>query len=333
MADRFDAIGREASNISEKHTPLLEVKHISKSYRVGGKKPFTSRRIVALEDVSLTLERGQTVGLIGESGCGKSTLGRIIARLMPPDSGDILWEGNSLWPEGAFFDRHSIQMVFQDLGSALNPGRRIRWIIQEALRAKKIHRDGWDQVIKAMLPRVGLDWDYLERYPHELSGGQKQRVAILLAILMEPGLIVADEVVSSLDVSVRAQILNLMQELQQAMGLSYLFISHDVGTVYYMSHKVAVMYLGQIVEEGSADAVYLRGWHPYTRLLLSSRLEGGETRPAAVEQAGEIPSRLRLGPGCRFADRCPLARQSCRKEKPPLREVEEGHWVRCPYCE
>lgn len=312
--------------------PLLEAKGISRSYRIPTGRLWEKQEIIALSDVSLTIKAGETVGLIGESGCGKSTLGRICARLLPPDEGEILLDGSNIWEKSAVFDRHSIQMVFQDLGSALNPGRPIRWMLGEALRAKKINDPkGRERIIAAMLPRVGLDADYLDRYPHQLSGGQKQRVAILLAILMEPRLIIADEVVSSLDVSVRAQILNLMQELQQSMKLSYLFISHDVGTVYYMAHSIAVMYLGQIVEEGSADDIYLRGCHPYTKLLLQSQLDQDGRKPLLEAPImGETPSRASLGTGCRFAGRCPLTQEACRASVPSLLEVEPGHRVRCP---
>lgn len=310
-------------------TELLRAQGLTKSYRTGA--GFSRGRFTALREVSLAIGAGETVGLIGESGCGKTTLGQIVARILEPDSGRVVLRGVDLLEKNAPFDRHAIQMVFQDPNGALNPSRKIRWILHEALRAKGIGaREKREEKILEMLPRVGLDGDYLGRYPHELSGGQKQRVAILLAVLMEPQLIVADEVVSSLDVSVRAQILNLLQELQQTLGISYLFISHDLNIVYYMSRRIAVMYLGEIVEEGSADAVYHGGRHPYTRLLLSSLLDyQGAGGRLLVEQAGDLSGSSRPAGGCPFAGRCPHTREICTRENPALAPVEEGHRVRC----
>ena len=311
---------------------LLEANDIVKTYYVKSEKGFFKKvPFTALGGVSISLEEGKTLGLIGESGCGKSTLGQIIARLLEPDSGEVCLEGVNLLEKNAPFNRHAIQMVFQDPGGALNPGHRLAWILHEALRAKKVKTAAErDKIIREIMPKVGLGEDYLTRYPHELSGGQKQRVAILLALLMEPRLIVADEVVSALDVSVRSQILNLLLDLQKSFGVSYLFISHDLNIVYYMSHDIAVMYLGDIMELGSADTVYHHGRHPYTQLLLSSSLDyEGAGGVSLVESAGDIMGRVHTGTGCRFAGRCPHTKDICKSVKPDFAQVQEGHFVRC----
>ncbi|MDR3121676.1 MAG: ATP-binding cassette domain-containing protein [Clostridiales bacterium] len=375
------AAGNAGGGAPPQGAALLELRGVGKTYQAGG--GFGGGFLLAargaaprpaVRDVSFTVRAGETFGLIGESGCGKSTLGYIIARVLRPDTGAILWHGADALsrPRGAPPGRHGVQIVFQDLGGALNPARKIRWILHEALRAKKVADAALrDQIIARMLPRVGLDGYYLERFQHELSGGQKQRVAILLALLMEPKLIVADEVVSSLDVSVRAQILNLMRELQDTMGLSYLFISHDIDVVYSMAHTIAVMYRGEIVEEGPAEAVYRGALHPYTRLLLgdsdavspaskavvAASATGGpfadtadalftdahaaaspvftnaaDPAPTPVPGAAAAAALPPRQEACGFYERCPIARPGCRSARPVLRETGPGYIVRGPYA-
>jgi oligopeptide/dipeptide ABC transporter ATP-binding protein len=290
--------------------------------------------------------------LIGESGCGKSTLGYIISRILSPDSGSVNWmkavvnaaaeaavpvaaaagENNSKAARrGA--DRYKVQIIFQELGGALNPAYNIRWIYHEALRARRIKdKASRDIIIKQTLPLVGLDERCLERYQHELSGGQKQRVSIMLALLMEPRLIVADEIVSSLDVSARAQILNLLRELQSSLRLSYLFISHDLDIVSYISHTIAVMYRGEIVEYGPAEAVYGGARHPYTKVLMRgehSIINGADA--AGVNYANDVAdeSDIISNGGCLYASRCLYACDECRMNHPDLILAGGNDWVRC----
>ena len=254
---------------------IFEAVNITKKYAVPSEKLFGKRkRFAAVNNVSFYVEEGETVGLIGESGCGKTTLGRIITRLLDADSGKLFFEGVEITDINAkdFRDKRSrIQMIFQDPSTALNPQFKIGRILREALFSIGItDRNKQESRIRDMITVVGMSGDYLERYPHELSGGQKQRICILLALLTNPSFIVADEVVSALDLSVQAQILNLIKTLQKQYNLSMLFISHDLNIVYYMSDRILVMYNGEIVESGTADEIYKKPQHPYTRLLLSS---------------------------------------------------------------
>lgn len=310
-------------------TPLLALENVSRHYR-------TEAGIVrALDGVSLNVERGQTLGLVGESGCGKSTVARVAMRLTDVDQGEVRLDGADIaTARGRALDaiRPRMQMVFQDPAASLNP----RATIGKTLEAPLIvHRRGNATARKArvsdMLRKVGLHPDMARRFPHELSGGQRQRVAIARALALDPELIVCDEAVSALDVSVRAQVLNLLLDLRESLGIAYLFISHDLAVVRHMSDRIAVMYLGQVVEHGPRDGVWLGALHPYTRALIaaapSARAQSGN-RPRVVIE-GELPSPLDPPTGCRFHTRCPQATDRCREIAPVLRQQGNDHWVSC----
>ncbi|WP_342052448.1 MULTISPECIES: ABC transporter ATP-binding protein [unclassified Cupriavidus] len=299
--------------------PLLSLRGVSRHYRTH------AGTVRALDRVSLDVRRGETLGLVGESGCGKSTIARVVMRLTPADEGEVLLDGEDIAQRTG---RERIQMVFQDPAASLNPRVTIGRALEEPLI---VHRRGNANERRAlvhdMLDRVGLRTDMATRLPHELSGGQRQRVAIARALMLSPDLIVCDEAVSALDVSIRAQVLNLLLDLRASLGIAYLFISHDLSVVRHMSDRIAVMYLGQIVESGPRDAVWETPRHPYTRALMAAApgVRTGadpqpriETRPV-IE--GELPSPLAPPSGCRFHPRCPLAVQRCREEASVLREV------------
>jgi peptide/nickel transport system ATP-binding protein len=316
-------------------TPLVEACDLRKDYRSGGGVFGRGARAVrAVDGVSLAIQPGETVGLVGESGCGKTTFGRLIMRLLEPTGGDVRFEGRSLLavrPAELRALRRRMQMIFQDPYGSLNPRMRVATIVGEGLA---IHRLGTRAErrarVEALLELVGLPPDAAARYPHEFSGGQRQRIGIARALALEPRLIVADEPVSSLDVSIQAQILNLLLELQQRFGLTYLFISHDLRVVRHLSRRVAVMYLGRIVENAPADRLYERPQHPYTEALLSAVPvpEPGAGRRRIVLR-GDVPSPIAPPPGCPFHPRCPKAFERCSSERPALREVAPGHLSAC----
>ncbi|WP_298266554.1 ABC transporter ATP-binding protein [Geobacter sp.] len=316
--------------------PLLEADNLIKTFSVKP-GPFAPRReLRAVDGVSLRITPGETLGLAGESGCGKSTVGRLLTGLIPADGGSIRYRGRELAEMGrgeitSF--RKDVQMVFQDPFSSLNPRMRVGEIIGEPLA---IHRIGpkeerRERVIELMA-KVGLAPDQVNRYPHEFSGGQRQRIGIARALAASPQLIVADEPVSALDLSIQAQIINLLQGLRQELGLSYLFIAHDLSVVRHMSDRVAVMYLGRIVELGTRDAVFSRFQHPYTEALLSAVPHVGEERKRArIILRGDPPSPLDPPPGCPFHPRCPYAEPLCTSAPPPLEEKEPGHLAACHF--
>ncbi|MBK1657005.1 ABC transporter ATP-binding protein [Paracraurococcus ruber] len=320
--------------------PLLQVEKLSKHYSVGSRGLFrrSGGTIRAVDDVSFHLRVGETLGLVGESGCGKTTTARSILHLVQPTGGTVRFEGEDILPvfaAGARPDvlriRSRLQYVFQDPTLALNP----RWTIGETLREPlRIHwpgrRDQWEARIAELLGLVGLEPQHAWRYPHEFSGGQRQRVGIARALAVEPRLLILDEPVSSLDISVRAQILNLLVSLQQRLGLGYLYISHDLASVRFVSSHVAVMYLGKLVEMAEVDAIFARPRHHYTRALLSAIPvpDPDSTQPRIALQ-GEVPSALRRPAGCPFHPRCPAARTVCREVEPRLEEDEFGHRLAC----
>ena len=293
----------------------------------------------AVDDVSFSIAPGETLGLVGESGCGKSTLARLIMRMMRPNAGSVLVDGQdvaTLLPSEVLAYRRKVQMIFQDPYSSLNPRIRASALIAEPLHIHRLARGGAVAAAVARLAgQVGLAASMLDRFPHEFSGGQRQRIAIARALAVSPQVVVADEPVSALDVSVRAQVLNLFADLQVERKLSYLFISHDIGTVAYLSHRVAIMYLGAIAEIGPARTILRDPAHPYTRLLLEAvpvshpRLRG--QRRQALR--GEIPVAGSVGTGCRFAPRCPIAADRCRSEAPPLRPLGPDRRVACHFAE
>ena len=318
---------------------ILEVRHLSKHFEVSGGFFGARRGIVkAVDDVSFSIRRGETLGLVGESGCGKTTTGRCVLQLEKPTSGSIFFEGKDLAaasPAELRAVRRKMQVIFQDPYSSLNPRMTVGQIIAEPLAVHGIVADGAarEARVKELLSHAGLLSAMARRYPHELSGGQRQRVGIARALAMEPTLIVCDEPVSALDVSIQAQIINLLEELQTEFGLTYLFVAHDLSVVEFISDRVAVMYLGKIVElSGSAD-LYRRPLHPYTVSLLSAiPVLDPDRRRARIVLKGDVPSPARPPSGCRFHPRCFMAREVCATEEPALREVSPGHWSACHFA-
>ena len=316
-------------------TPLLDVRGLEKRFAVGGAWMSGRRRVIhAVDGVSFTIERGEVLGLVGESGCGKSTTGRLILRLIEPSAGSIRFEGHdlvTLSPPRLWATRQRMQIVFQDPFASLNPRMRVGSIIAEPLaiydRADTAERQ---RQVGDLLEVVGLDPAFASRYPHELSGGQRQRIGIAAALALRPSLIVADEPVSALDVSVQAQVLNLLMALRRTFGLTYLFISHDLHVVLHMSDRVAVMYLGEIVEIGPRDEIYRNPRHPYTRALLSAVPVPDPRRAARrTPLGGDVPSPVNPPPGCAFHPRCPAAEAVCRSVQPSLETGRRDHAVAC----
>ncbi|MDO9709626.1 ABC transporter ATP-binding protein [Paracraurococcus lichenis] len=287
----------------------------------------------AVDGVDLAIRRGEVVGLVGESGCGKSTLGRMVAGIMPPSDGAVLWRGRDLRSLSGAEAREAklrTQMIFQDPYASLNPRLRVQDIVGEAPRVHGlVGRGEVEGYVDGQLRRAGLDPALKRRYPHQFSGGQRQRIGIARALAVQPDFLVCDEAVAALDVSIQAQILNLFMKLRRELDLTYLFISHDLGVVEHLSDRVVIMYLGRVVEEASAEAVFRRPNHPYTRALLAEvpRIEVRKRAFAGVK--GEIPSPLNPPGGCHFHPRCPHAFARCRLERPVLREVAPGHRSAC----
>jgi oligopeptide/dipeptide ABC transporter ATP-binding protein len=318
--------------------PLLEVSDLAKRFRRRG--AGTARApVLAVNGVSFTITRGETLALVGESGSGKSTLGRLVLRLLEPDQGRIRFEGTDLLAlSGAALRaaRRRMQMVFQDPYGSLNPRLTVGSTVGEGLDIHRIARGAErDARVQALLEEVGLEPAYLSRYPHELSGGQRQRVGIARALAVDPALLVCDEPVSALDVSVQAQVLNLLKRLQARRGLAYLFIAHDLAVVHQLAHRIAVMYFGRIVELAPADRVIHNPRHPYTVALLSAVPEPDpDRRPARIVLRGDPPRPTVLPPGCPFASRCfhPLRNDRCLREVPVLRPVGDS-LVACHHAE
>jgi oligopeptide/dipeptide ABC transporter ATP-binding protein len=316
--------------------PLMEACELRKYFPVRRGVFGTARGSVrAVDGVSFTIARGETLGLVGESGCGKSTLGRILLRLMEPTGGRVRYEGVDLGGLSAAelrrMRRH-LQIIFQDPYASLNPRMRVGAIIAEGLEIHGLARgaEKRERVIE-MLRLVGLRDDACDRYPHEFSGGQRQRICIARALAVKPRFIVADEPVSALDVSVQAQVINLLQDLQERLDLTYLFISHDLHVVEHVSHSVAIMYLGRIVETAPRDALFTNPRHPYTRALLSAvpSTAPAHARQQRVVLPGDVPSPMNPPPGCAFHPRCPSAEDRCRVEEPRLLFGAGGHGVAC----
>ena len=314
---------------------LVEVENLKKYYPVTA--GLFSRHIAdvkAVDGVSFYIMEGETLGLVGESGCGKSSLGRTLLRLEEPTTGRVLYKGSNImvWDKRQLKAlRQEAQMIFQDPQSSLDPRMTIGDSIGEALL---IHGIGNEQErlgrVEELLKRVGLEPEHAMRYPHELSGGQKQRIGIARALAVNPGLIVADEPVSALDVSVQAQILNLIMDLKRELGLAYLFIAHDLSVIGQVSDRIAVMYLGQIIELAGRTELFNHPLHPYTQALLSAiSLPDPHQKRKKVSLQGEVPSPVEPPPGCRFHTRCPKAMELCRREQPALRPLEVDHLVAC----
>ncbi len=318
---------------------LLEVRDLKKYFPIRkGLLGRTVGAVRAVDGVSFDVKRGETLGLVGESGCGKTTAGRVILRLIPATSGSVVFGGQDVLalPKGELRAmRRRMQIIFQDPYSSLNPRLTVGAMLQEAL---SIHKLASGQAardrIAELLDLVGLAPDHARRYPHEFSGGQRQRIGVARAMAVKPELIICDEPVSALDVSIQAQILNLLEDLQKQLGLTYIFVAHDLSVVRHISDRMAVMYLGRIVEIAPSDAVYDMPLHPYTQALLSAvPVPDPARKRRRILLAGDIPSPANPPPGCTFHTRCPAVQDICRREAPSLREIHPGHWVSCHLVE
>ena len=317
--------------------PLLEVKNLRKSFRMTDSLGRKTGQLVAVDNLSFSLKQGETLGLVGESGCGKSTSGKLILQLLQPDAGQVFFSGDELTqlsPGQMRPYRRRMQMIFQDPFSSLNPRMTIGAILSEPLLIHRLttHKHVRERVIE-LLEKVGLTAEHEQRYPHEFSGGQRQRVGIARALAVEPELIIADEPVSALDLSVQAQILNLLQGFQKEHNLSYLFIAHDLAVIEHVSDRIAVMYLGKIVELTSSEELYKNPRHPYTEALLNAVPSPDPSHPRPAALSGEIPSPINPPSGCYFHPRCPYADDQCRKQEPLLLEIGNEHQVACHHSE
>ncbi len=327
----------------EPATPLLELRGISKRFtsrldlagRIARALGASAREqtVHALDRVDLAVSPGEVVGLVGESGCGKSTLGRIVARILEPTEGERLWRGRAYGAydnAGSRAERLAVQMIFQDPFASLNPRLRIADVIGEApVVHGLVDRAARDEYVAQVMSKVGLDASLARRFPHQFSGGQRSRIGIARALAVQPKFLVCDEAVAALDVSIQAQVLNLFIKLREEFGLTYLFISHDLGVVRHLSDRVVIMYLGRVVESAPCDEVFSRPNHPYTRALLAEVPSLEATKRAYVPIRGEIPSPLDPPAGCHFHPRCPHAGDRCRAEAPALREIAPSHLSAC----
>jgi oligopeptide/dipeptide ABC transporter ATP-binding protein len=327
------------NNSSTEKTDLVQVKNLVKYYPVmGGVFKRVVAQVKAVDNVSFTIKKGETLGLVGESGCGKSTVGHTMIRLLEHTSGEVLYDGENVFDlKGNALKtmRRNMQIIFQDPYASLDPRLPIGDSIGEGL---KIHKMGTSQerfeMVMAIMKKVGLEDYHAMRYPHEFSGGQRQRIGIARALVLKPQFLVLDEPVSALDVSVQAQVLNLLKELQREFGLTYLFVAHNLGVVEHISDRVAVMYLGKIVEIASREMLFSQPLQPYTRALLSAI---PSPKPGIKKEriilTGDVPSPLNPPSGCRFHPRCPWAKPDCSQLEPELRELAPGHWTACHYSE
>lgn len=321
--------------MTNNNNSLIEVQNLTKHFPVGAGLFGAGAEVVrAVDGVSLAIRQGETFGLVGESGCGKSTAGRCILRLIEPTSGEVRFQGRDLLKVGSDTLRRlrrDMQIIFQDPYSSLNPRMTVGQIVEEPLIIHRIaNRRGRRARVAELLRLVGLEPEHSGRYPHEFSGGQRQRIGIARALALNPKFIVCDEPVSALDVSVQAQVVNLLQDLQEQLGLTYLFISHGLSVVEHISTRVGIMYLGKLVETASSEEIFHNAMHPYTRALLSAiPVPDPEHHRERLHLPGDIPTPTEPPSGCRFRTRCPIAEPRCAGEEPQLVEVSRDHFVAC----
>ncbi|RKQ28671.1 ABC transporter ATP-binding protein [Oceanobacillus halophilus] len=314
--------------------PLLKVEHLKKTFPVESSGWFKKNEVKAVHDVSFDIYEGETFGIVGESGCGKSTTGRTLLRLTEPSGGKVIYQDQDIFSlkEKNFRPiREDLQMIFQDPLASLDPKKRIGYSLEEPfiIQKKGTKKERKEMVLK-MLERVGFSEEHYHRFPHEFSGGQRQRIGIARALVLNPKFIVCDEPVSALDVSIQSQILNLLKELQQDFGLSYLFIGHDLSVVRYIANRIGVMYLGEMVEQAPTEELFENPLHPYTKSLLSAvPVPNPKVKRERIVLKGEVPSPLDMPKGCVFHTRCPLAMDICKEIKPPTYKVKENHRVQC----
>jgi oligopeptide/dipeptide ABC transporter ATP-binding protein len=320
------------------NSPLLEVRDLVKHFPItGGVLLRQVASVKAVDGVSLQIRKGETLGLVGESGCGKSTLGRLILLIETPTRGDILLEGQSIlkYSKSRMRNlRRQMQIIFQDPFSSLNPRKNVAHIVGEPLfvHGMKNRRKREKEVLR-LLEVVGLKKEHMRRYPHQFSGGQRQRIGVARALALNPKLIICDEAVSALDVSIQAQVINLLQDLQEEFGLTYLFISHDLSVVEHISDRVAVMYLGEVVELADSDTLYNSPLHPYTQALLAAApVPDPKRKRERTVLTGDVPSPIHPPPGCRFHTRCPYIQDICKTEKPELQDMGRNHLAACHFA-